>query len=329
LCLPASWAKDKDAGNYPLNGKVLASSAKGMHSYQVATNTRVYLLLCEKVPGFHMGLPDCKVGDRPIASGDAVEFRVEGDWAYMPAAKGGEEELRILTTEMKEMPPLPKPAVSESGKGVISANEQGMVIGTGMHILGQKKVGWSTNPALAGQPNVGMVAPAGGIAMATPSAPVIATGPVMAIPATGGAPVMVMPTGPTGGGVVTGIPVTGGAPVIGMATGPVMGIPIGGAPMGAAHAGGAVMGGGAPPWVHILRVRVGETIYQLEGSAKPCELDKKPVELGDTLAIRVEKKWAYLSSGSGSGAKEQKFRILGETEDEATPGAKEAKPDTK
>jgi hypothetical protein len=59
-----------------------------------------------------------------------------------------------------------------------------------------------------------------------------------------------------------------------------------------------------------MRVRVGENIYQLECSANSCELDNKQIELGDTLVIRVENKWAYISTGSGSGAKEQKFRIV-------------------
>jgi hypothetical protein len=206
-----------------------------------------------------------------------------------------------------------------------------MVIGTGMHIMGQKQMAWSTNPSSVGRvgfggstPGVAMASP--GIAMATPSAPVMATGPVMAIPVTGGAPVLMTPTGPTGGGLMTGIPVTGGAPVTAIATGPVMGVPIGGAPMGAARPGGMAVGGGGPAWVHILRIQSGKNIYQLECSAKPCEVDKKAIELGDTLVIRTEKKWAYVSFGTNSDGKEQKLRILGETEEDATSDTKPADP---
>jgi len=307
-CTLTSWAMDKDALPYPISGKVLSSSAKGAHSYQVETDSKLYLLMCEKVKGFHMGLPDCKVDDNPIAAGDTVQLRVDGDYAYIPAGKGAEDGLRILTTELKTIPPLPPPAADAGGKGPNPASERGMVIGTGMHIAGQR-VGWSTAPSAFSQP---------GMAMATPGSPVMATGPVMAVPVTGGAPVMVMPTGPTGGGIVTGVPVTGGAPITGMATGPVMGAPIGGAP----HPGGGMAMGGGPIWVHLLRVVSGGKIYQLECSAKPCELDKKNLELGDTIVIRTEKKSAYLSSAAGNGAKEQKFKILGEADDEAAPDTK-------
>ncbi|MFZ1084750.1 MAG: hypothetical protein WAN35_07295 [Terracidiphilus sp.] len=302
---------------------MLASSAKGAHSYQLATDSKIYLMMCERVSGFHWGVAECKVGDTPIAVGDTVQFRVDGDRAFMPDVKG-EEELRILTTEFKVIPPLTPPAAGESSKD--ARGERAQVIGTGMHIAGQKLVGWSTTPSAFNRPAFGLGAPSmamPGIAMATPSAPVIATGPVMAMPVTGGAPVMVMPTGPVGGGPVMGIPMTGGAPVMAMPTAPVIGVPIGGAPMGAAHAGVAPMGGGGPPpWVHLLRLRAGEKIYQLECSVKPCEADKKPIELGDTLMIRVEKKWAYLSTGDNNGGKETKFRILGETEDEPAPDTK-------
>ncbi|MGA3009718.1 MAG: hypothetical protein ABSD72_05595 [Terracidiphilus sp.] len=316
FCPLPSWAKDKKVNDYPLSGKVLSSSSKGAHSYQVETDKRIYLMLCVKAKGSHMGLPQCKVDDEPIANGDKVQFRVDGDFAYMPAAKGAEDELRILTTELKVIPPMPPPAGGDSVKAS-NGDERGMVIGTGMHIAGQKHVAWSTDPSSVGRPFFGGGAP--GIAMATPSAPVMATGPVMAIPVTGGAPVMMMPTGPVGGGPVMGVPVTGGAPVMGMPTGPVMGMPMGGAPFGAAHAGG---GGGGPVWVHLLRVKAGGSIYQLECSRKPCEVDKKEIGLGDTLVIRAEKKWAYVSWGAGSGGKEEKLRILSETEEDDAPDGK-------
>jgi len=58
-------------------------------------------------------------------------------------------------------------------------------------------------------------------------------------------------------------------------------------------------------------------MFQLECSRKPCEIDQKQIELGDTLTLRTEKKWAYVSFGQGSGTKEQKLRILSETEGEA------------
>lgn len=241
-----------------------------------------------------MSMPECKVDDRPIVDGDTVQFRVDGDLAYMPGVKGSEGKLRILTSELKVTPPLPPPAASE-GKGSNPADERGQVIGTGMHMLGQKQQAWSTDPSSVKRPSYNGAS----------SGPAMATGPVMAVPVTGGPPVMVMPTGPVGGGVVTGVPVTGGPPIVGMPTGPV----------GGAHTGG----GGPPPWVHLLRVRAGNQIYQLECDARPCENDKTRFGLGDTILIRTEKKSAYVSSDTGTAAKEQKFRILDKTELDTPP----------
>lgn len=315
-CLSPLWAKEKPVPEYPMSGKVLASSAKGAHSYQIATDSKLYLMMCERVGGFHWGMAECKVNDKPIAIGDKIQFRIDGDKAFVPDLKG-EQELRVLTTEFKVIPPVTPLSADESSKD--TKGERAQVIGTGMHIAGQKMVGWSTTPSAFNRPSfgggaMGMAMP--GMAMATASAPVMASGPVLATPVTGGAPVMMMPTGPVGGGMVMGVPLSGGAPVMGIPTAPVMGVPFGGAPMGAAHAGPAMGGGGPPPWVHILRVRAGESIYVLECSTKPCEADKKPIELGDTLRIRAEKKWAFISTEANSGGKEAKFRILNETEDE-------------
>lgn len=291
ICLLPAWAKDKQAPDYPLSGKVLSSSAKGPHSYQVETDSRIYLLLCEKVKGMHFSYPECKAGDKLIETGDTIQFRVNDDWVYLAAAKGGEDGLRVLTLELKVIPPLPPASGNAPG------SERGMVIGAGMHIMGQKKVAWSTDPSSVKASSLG-----GGYA----GAPAMATGPVLAVPVTGGAPVLVTPVAPLNGGVVTGVPVTGGPPIVGM-------------PIGAAAHGGAV-GGGAPPWVHLLRVRAGDTIYQLECSTKPCEIDKTPIGLGDTLVVRAEKKWAYVSSASGG--KELKLKILDESEDDSADAAK-------
>jgi hypothetical protein len=310
FCLLPSWAKDKQAGNYPLRGKVLSSSPEGEYFYQVETDSRVYLMKCEKVPGLRGSMPECMFDDRAIMNGDMLQFRVEGDWAYMPVAKG-EEELRIFTTELKVIPPLPPPTASVNGKGSNPGEEHGMVIGIGLHTKGQENVGWFTS-LLANQPAYHAGTPSSSI----PSGPVMSSAPVIATPVTGGPPVIMTPTAPTNGNIVTGIPVTGGPPV----TGITMGAPTGdGPPTGSFDIGaGVAMLRGMhlhTSWIRLLRVRVGENIYQLECSANSCELDKKQIELGDTLVIRVENKWAYLSSGSGSGAKEQKFRIV--TDDDA------------
>ncbi len=350
-CLLPLRADDKPADKYTETGTVLSTADKHGHFYQVSTDSRIYLLLCDKVKSIQFGPPECKVGDKAIATGDTVHFRIDGDWAYMPPAtkgkpeakpeatasesEGMEEKLRILTTELKVIPALPAPAANAASgaaspasasptteKGANPASERGVVIGSGMQVNGQHGVGWSTVPtSAAAVPVPRPMSP--GITTASPTTPVIATAPVMAVPVTGGAPVMVVPTGPTTGGVVTGVPVTGGAPVTAIATAPVMGIPVagppvGGAPMGAAPPAGSPMmigGRAAPQWVHVLRIQTAGKVYQLEGSTKPGKLANKEIALGETLTLRTDKKekHAYLSTDPYDPAAEQEYKILSVT----------------
>jgi hypothetical protein len=319
-CVAQAPPDDKVPDKYNVSGSVLSAISKHGHYYQVATDSRIYLLMCTKVKTFQLGEPECKIGDKPIATGDAVHFRIDGDWAYMPPiSQGDEEKLRILTTELKVIPALPASAspanaspanAPANGNGSNPTPEPGIVIGTGVHVKGQHGVGWSTAPGLPSSP----------VTTASAATPVMATAPVMAVPVTGGAPVMVMPTGPTTGGVVTGVPVTGGAPITAIPTAPVMGVPVAGAPAG----GGMVMvGGGAPQWVHVLRIQTAGKIYQLECSGKPCALTNKEIGLGDTLALRVDKKHAYLSSDAQNSGAEQEFKILNVTDSGSTPDSKQ------
>jgi len=330
-CIAQSPAADKPADQpadkYNLTGSVLSTISEHGHFYQVSTDTRIYLLMCAKTGTLHLGQPECKFAGKPIATGDTVHFRIDGDWACMPPiTEGTEEKLRILTTELKVIPPLPPaapptdaPAAPPSTKGKSkgkppSPPEPGIVIGSGLHVKGQHGVGWSTAPSFA---------PAPGITTASAATPVMATGPVMAVPVTGGAPVLVTPTGPVTGGVVTGVPVTGGAPVTAIPTAPVMGVPVGGPP----HAAGAPMmigGGSAPPqWVHVLRIQTAGKVYQLECSSKPCTLANKEIALGDPLALRVEKNHAYLSSGPPNSGPEDEYKVLSVTESGSAPDTKQ------
>jgi len=278
-CLLPARADEKQANDYPLAGKVLASSSKGMHVYQVEAGNQIFLLLCEQVRGFHMRAPECKIDNRPIGIGDTVSFRLEFDWAYMPDGKGKEEGLRILTAELTAVP-APVQTEVESGKSSGPGDDRGIVIGMGMHIQGQD-VGWSISPSAVNMAAKNAAAHASALAAARSSAPVLATGPV------------------------TGIPVTGGAPVVGIPTAPSM-------ELGAKSAD--ALNSRAPQWVHILRVKTDKKIYGLECNVKPCEVNKKTIELGDSFAIHTDKKWAYVSMGAASGGKDQKLRILSETD---------------
>jgi len=311
-CVLPSPADDKPADKYDQAGSVLSTVDKHGHFYQISTDSKIYLFLCTKVKGLQFGEPECKVGDKPIATGDTVHFRIDGDWAYMLPLSGEfmEQKLRILATELKVTAPLPPAPAAPSGNAANSTTESAVVVGTGTHIKGQKSGGfWSTNRTPS--------APA--ITTASPGTPVMATAPVTAVPVTGGPPVTVMPVGPTTGGVVTGVPVTGGPPITAIPTAPVTGVPVGGAPAGG---GTVVMGRSAPQWVHILRIRTAGKIYQLECSSRPCELGNKEVALGDSLTLRLDsKKRAYLSSGA-AGSSEQEFKLLDVTDVGSTPEAK-------
>lgn len=295
FCAVSSFADGPPS--YNESGSVLSTIDKHGHYYQVATDTKIYLLMCGKVKSFQFGEPECKVGDKPIAAGDTIHFRVDGDWVYMaPVSEGIEEKLHILTTELKIIPPLPPAPDGTNDKNAKTTAESGVVIGTGMQVKGQRAGGWSTTPT----------APAP-IATASPSTPVVATGPVVAMPTTGGPPVMVTPVGPATGGVVTGVPTTGGAPITAVPVAPVNGVSVAGAPPAG---GGMVVGSGAPQWIHILRIQTAGKIYELECSSKPCKAAAgQEIGLGDSLSFRVDKKRAYIGSNATTDG-EPSYRIL-------------------
>src|SRR5262252_1931949 len=134
-CVPRSSADDKPADKYNETGSVLSAISKHGHFYQISTDSKVYLLLCTKVKGLQFGEPECKLNDKPIASGDTVHFRLDSDFAYMPPISGEstEEKLRILATELKVSPPLP-PAPAATTPTASTPNmptESAVVIGTG------------------------------------------------------------------------------------------------------------------------------------------------------------------------------------------------------
>jgi len=73
-----------------------------------------------------------------------------------------------------------------------------------------------------------------------------------------------------------------------------------------------MIGGGAPQWVHVLRIQTAGKIYQLECSGKPCAITNKEIALGDAVTLRADKKHAYLSFSATGQAQsgEQEFKIL-------------------
>jgi hypothetical protein len=305
----SSSATSAGGRDYPESGTVSSMSSKGGYVYVVATEKRLYQLLCARYALF--GQPECKLDGKPIAAGDVLHFRLEKDFAYIAEGMSGDEEkFRILMTTLKE---TPKPPAVDATQGAASATpqkENGVVIGTGVQVKGAK--GSYLSAPAAGAPGA---QPATGIA----------TGPVVGVPVTGGAPVTVVPVAPAANGApVIGVPTAGGAPVTVVPVAPVGGA--GMPPAGGAGAGGVPRssgGGGGPVWVHLALVQTQTHAYELECSTKPCELGDKPIELGDNLTFRIEKNWAYFAIDPNNPKREERFKIL---KDEPIAAASQAKP---
>ena len=246
--------------------------------------------------------PLCEVSGKPIVVKDTVQFRIEDEddaaVAYIPARGNKEERLRIVSTELKVLPPLPattNPSVGESCA----------VLGNGMDLVqSQYSIDLGSPPAFSDVP-----------ATVTDNSPAMPTGPVMAIPVTGGPPVPVIATGPVTGGVMTGIPVTGGVPVTAIPVAPVPGTTT----VATALLDRSVSAYPnsttsttftASEWDPFLRVQTAGKIYKLTCSVKECWLKYREPQLGDLLTIRIKNGVAYLSWQPPGPKGEQKFAIL-------------------
>jgi len=86
-------AQDRAAGEYPERGKVIAhtssakASAGGVAVFRVETETRIYEFE-EKA-------------EAKLAVGDVIQFRIEGDWAYV-ASGAREQKFRVIDTQLKD-----------------------------------------------------------------------------------------------------------------------------------------------------------------------------------------------------------------------------------
>jgi hypothetical protein len=100
---------EKAAKTYPEEGKVVGTgmAERGQevksHLYKVETGTRIFVLDCGTRFGFSGG--ECG-GQRKIQIGDAVHFRVDKNWVYIPIITDdqhtGEQKLRIVSQELKQ-----------------------------------------------------------------------------------------------------------------------------------------------------------------------------------------------------------------------------------
>lgn len=258
---------------YPESGTVISVTTVHGDVYTIETESKLYRMECIKARIFQTTPPLCEISGKPIAVKDMVRFRSETedgvDVALIPSSGNREEKLLILSTELKILPALPTTSHPLAGESCV-------VLGDGM------------DPVDVEYP----------VANSAP-APSMPTGPVTAVPVTGGPPVQVIPAGPATGGVVTGVPVTGGPPVTAISVAPVTSTNTG----GTSTVTDSV-------WVHYLRVQTAGRVYKLACRSKECWLKDRAPQLGNLLTIRVQEKAAYLSWRSPGPKGEQKFTIL-------------------
>lgn len=146
----------KEPKSYPEEGKVVGLGTNGhtadnhgffgtnktltkySHTYKIQTEKEVLELDCGKIPFYsNSKTGDECGGDKPIKIGDAIHFRIDNGWAYIPiteAADGGkesEQKLRILSenpvTSASESAPAPvaQPAESNATKLSVSSTPAG------------------------------------------------------------------------------------------------------------------------------------------------------------------------------------------------------------
>lgn len=71
-CVLPSTSEDKPADKYGETGNVLSTISRHEHFYQIATDSKVYLLPCTKVKSIQFGEPECKPAASP--SPPATQF---------------------------------------------------------------------------------------------------------------------------------------------------------------------------------------------------------------------------------------------------------------
>jgi hypothetical protein len=119
-CLAYSIAAFAGERDYPLQGSVVALgttqemiggggpgpvSTMLHRTYTVKSSTKVYVLECPNwMNGFHIHSPSECGGSKKIEIGDVIHFRVAKTYAYIPADKGKEEKLHILSEAELEVP---------------------------------------------------------------------------------------------------------------------------------------------------------------------------------------------------------------------------------
>jgi len=264
LLLPLQKMFASSSHSYNMSGKVIAVAQDSRFVYEVESSDNVYTLACIQS---RFKRVKCDWNGHPISIGDFVNFRINGIDAYMPVGAENEERFTVLMTEAKQLPPLPT---------VLIGYESAVVRGAGFTSSGSIP---SVPVATTSVSSSGSVAP------------------VLAVPAAGGAPTVVIPASPTTSPVIIGVPSTGGAPITAVAVTP----SVDASPFIASTNAG-------PQWMRVLRVQTARHIYDLTCDVNNCKLNGKSLQIGDSLALRIEKNRAFVSSAGKS--PERRFAIL-------------------
>jgi hypothetical protein len=108
----------------PNGATIPVRSIRRSRTYTVQTDTKTYELDCGKHPAMFSRTPGECGGDKKLQIGDAIHFRLEKGWAYIPVteANGGavEQKLRVLNEELKRetepAPPAPPAPPVKTGE---------------------------------------------------------------------------------------------------------------------------------------------------------------------------------------------------------------------
>jgi hypothetical protein len=104
--LPKVYDEDGKIVATSLNRYMVKDTKKYTHTYTVLTDSKRYLLDCDKKPGmFSTTGEECGPEKQRLKVGEAIQFRMENGWAYIstpePDNPSAEQRLKILSEDIR------------------------------------------------------------------------------------------------------------------------------------------------------------------------------------------------------------------------------------